>query len=108
METSFRQQVLAKAKQICADGDGTVSGSELVDELPHIHRRTVFALIGHLIEADELEADLFKAQRGADGRRVTVYRVPDRAVPTTAQRLRSEALRLSEAAKRIEALAAAL
>ena len=108
MPNTFKQQVLAKAKQLCADGDGTVSGSELVEDLPHIERRTVFALLGHLVAADELEPDLFKAYRGADGRRVTVYRLPNRAVPTTAQRLKSEALRLSEAARRIEELAAAL
>lgn len=108
MPNSLKQQVLAKAKQLCVYGDGTVSGSELVDELPHIHRRTVFALLGHLVAADELEPDLFKACRGADGRRVTVYRVPNRAVPTTAQRLKSEALRLREVARQIEEVAAAL
>jgi len=64
--------------------------------------------MGHLVEAGELEADLFKAQRGADRRRVTVYRVPDRAAPSTAQRLKSEALCVSETAKRIEELAATL
>jgi hypothetical protein len=106
---SYSQEVLEKAREICGDPfNGTVSGWELADELPHIPPPTVFALVGHLATAGKLEADYVKEPRGADGRRVTVYRIPTNRVPTIAERLTAEARELRAAASRLDGLSAML
>src|SRR5437016_4001269 len=105
MGASYREQVLAKTREICSQSPwASVSGSELVDELPHIPRGTVFALIGRLVEDRKLVACLFKEPRGVDGRRVTVYQLPEVKVPTIAEKLSTEANRLEAAAKRLQGL----
>jgi hypothetical protein len=103
LTASYRDQVLMKIKELCG-AHGSAAASDVVEELQHIPRSTVFALIGRLKDAGEIDAELFKQPRGADLRRVTVYR-PKVELLTPAQELESELRHLAVVAARIQDLA---
>jgi hypothetical protein len=103
--STVREQVLKAIERHCPPGTlGGVSGADLAEALPKVRRSTLFAQLSHLSRQRVIEADLFKQPQGADGRPVTVYRLPA-LKPSPSQEIESIARDLLRQAKRLEELA---